>query len=65
MEETLRSLIAGVAAGAAEGAEAMRRRGIAVELDAYRVEAQLDRADPSALVRIDFILASEQPRPGR
>lgn len=56
MEETLRSLIAGVAAGAAEGAEALRNRGIAVELDAYSVEAKLDAAAPTALVRVDFVI---------
>ncbi|HEX5630473.1 MAG TPA: hypothetical protein VFY15_02310, partial [Acidimicrobiia bacterium] len=55
VEETLRTLIAGVAAGAAEGAEALRSRGIAVELDAYSVEAKLDSAAPVASVRVDFV----------
>lgn len=62
MEETLRALIAGVAAGAAEGAEALRNCGIPVELDSYSVEARLDAAAPMASVRVDFVLSP--PRSG-
>ncbi len=64
MEESLRTLIAGIAAGAAEGAEALRRSGIDLELDAYSVEARLDgaAAAPVASVRLDFVVASP-PRP--
>lgn len=59
MEETLRSLIAGIASGAAAGAEALRRSGIELELDAYSVEARLDGASasaPVASVRLDFVV---------
>ena len=61
MEETLRSLIAGVAAGAAEGAEALRSRGIALELDGYSVEARIDAVAPTASVRVDFVIAPAPP----
>jgi hypothetical protein len=56
MDETLRELIAGVAAGAAEGAAALRRSGVAVELDVYSVEAHIDGLAPTASVRVDFVL---------
>ena len=48
MEGTLRELIAGVAAGAAEGAEALRRAGQEVRLDDFQVEAVIDSGDGSA-----------------
>ena len=58
MENTLRALIAGIAAGAAEGAEALRERGVAVELDVYSVEARIDAAAPvpTASIRVDFVV---------
>ena len=61
MEGTLRELIAGVAAGAAEGAEAMRPRGIPVELDAYSVETRIDRDEPVTSIRVDFIVSTGRP----
>ena len=63
MEETLRELIAGVAAGAAEGAEALRRRGIPLELDAYSVETRIDRDEPVTSIRVDFIVATGERGP--
>jgi hypothetical protein len=58
MEETLRAVIAGIAAGAAAGVEVLRRSGIDLELDAYSVEARLDgaAAGPVASVRLDFVV---------
>ncbi len=65
MEERLRTLIAEIAAGAAEGAAAMRRSGIELELDAYSVEARIDgtaATPPVASIRVDFV-ATAPPRP--
>ena len=59
MEETVRALIAGIVAGAAEGAEALRRGGVALTLDGYSVEGKLEGAGPVACVRVDFIAGSE------
>jgi hypothetical protein len=58
VNENLQALIAGVTAGAAEGAAALRRSGLAVELDAYTVKASIDGADgaPSASIRVDFVV---------
>ena len=61
MEGTLRELIAGVAAGAAEGAEALRHRGIPLELDAYSVETRIDRDEPVTSIRVDFIVSTGRP----
>jgi hypothetical protein len=63
VEETLRELIAGVAAGAAEGAEALRRRGIPLELDAYSVETRIDRDEPVTSIRVDFIVTPGERGP--
>lgn len=58
MSETLQELIAGVTAGAAEGAAAPRRNGLDLELDAYTVEARIDGdgGSPSASIRVDFVV---------
>jgi hypothetical protein len=58
MEEMLRVVIAGIAAGAAAGVEALRRCGIDLELDVYSVEARLEGAGggPVASVRLDFVV---------
>ena len=58
VNETLQALIAGITAGAAEGAAALRRNGLAVELDAYTVEARIDGdgGPPSASIRVDFVV---------
>lgn len=59
MDDALRALIAGVAAGAADGVAALRDRGLVAQLDRYSVEAVLDGEDraPSASVRLDFVMA--------
>ena len=59
MHETLRSLIAGVAAGAADGAAALRDTGVTLELDMYSVEATVDSEGrpAGAIVRVDFVLS--------
>ena len=58
MNETLQAIIAGITAGAAEGAAALRRSGVAVELDAYSVEARIDGAGgpSSTSIRVDFVV---------
>ena len=53
----VRDWIAGVAAGAAEGASALRRTGLDVRLEAYSVEARIADGS-SAEVRIDFVVES-------
>lgn len=64
MEEVMRSVIAAITAGAAEGAAALRRSGVAVELDIFCVEARVD-SNPTASVRLDFVVpASDRPGEG-
>ena len=55
MEEVMRSIIAAISEGAAEGAAALRRSGVAVELDIFSVEARID-STPTASVRLDFVV---------
>jgi hypothetical protein len=55
MEELMRSVIAAITAGAAEGAASLRRSGVAVELDIFSVEARID-STPTASVRLDFVV---------
>lgn len=67
MDEVLRSVIAAITVGAAEGAAALRDRGVAIELDVFSIEARVD-ASPTALVRLDFVPVTTrtgQPEPGQ
>lgn len=59
MEERVQALIAGIAAGAAEGAAALRERGMVVGLDVFAVEARIEgtASGPTASIRIDIATA--------
>lgn len=50
-------MIAEAAAGAGDGADALRRSGIPVELEGYTVEVLVDSTDmvPAASVRVTFV----------
>jgi len=54
--EGLRQMIAAVAAGAGDGAEALRLAGVGIELQGYTVEVLVDSTDPipAASVRVVF-----------
>lgn len=54
--EGLRRIIAAVAVGAGEGAEALRTAGLDIELECYTVEVVLDPTDPAPAtsVRVEF-----------
>ena len=54
--ESLRRIIAAVATGAGEGAEALRAAGVGLELEGYTIEVVVDPADPlpAASVRLVF-----------
>jgi len=56
MPEDVRRIIAQVAAGAGDGADALRRAGVPVELEGYTVELVVDPCDsaPAASVRLTF-----------
>jgi hypothetical protein len=49
MSEDVRAIIAGVAAAAGEGADALRKAGIGVELRDFRVEVQLEPGEPPSM----------------
>jgi len=53
---TIRRIIAAVAVGAGEGAEALRTAGLDIELECYTVEVVLDPTDPAPAtsVRVEF-----------
>jgi len=54
--EGLRRVIAATAAGAGEGAEALRAAGLDVELQGYTVEVVVDSVDPTPAtsIRVEF-----------
>lgn len=62
MDEVLRSVIAAITVGAAEGAAALRNSGVAIELEVFSVEARID-STPTASVRLDFVMPMT-PRAG-
>lgn len=55
--EDVRRMIAEAAAGAGDGADALRRSGIPVVLEGYTVEVLVDSTDmlPAASVRVTFV----------
>lgn len=53
-------LISGVAEGAARGAAALREHGLALELDAYTVEARIGEQEASAEIRVDFVVPRDR-----
>ena len=54
--EDVRRMIAEAAAGAGDGADALRRSGIPVELEGYTVEVLFDSVEaPAASVRVTFV----------
>lgn len=59
-------MIAEAAAGAGDGADALRRSGIPVELEGYTVEVLLDPTDtvPAASVRVTFVRVEGAVRDG-
>ena len=56
MAGDVRRMIAEAAAGAGDGADALRRSGIPVVLEGYTVEVMVDPTDtaPAASVRVTF-----------
>lgn len=60
MHEGIPDLIRGVAEGAARGAAALREQGVAVELDAYSVEARIGSDATTAEIRVDFVVPRER-----
>jgi hypothetical protein len=54
--EGLRRVIAAAAAGAGDGAEALRAAGVDVELQGYTVEVVVDPVDPAPAtsIRVEF-----------
>jgi hypothetical protein len=56
MQEDVRRIIAEAAAGAGDGADALRKAGVPVELEGYTVEVVVDPGDalPATLVRLTF-----------
>jgi hypothetical protein len=56
MAGDVRRMIAEAAAGAGDGADALRRQGIPVVLEGFTVEVLVDTADaaPAASVRVTF-----------
>lgn len=54
--EGLRGIIAAVAAGAGDGAQALRSSGVGIELQGYTVQVTIDSTDPvpAASVRLTF-----------
>jgi hypothetical protein len=57
-------MISGIAAGAGDGAGALRRAGIPVELEGFIVEAVVEPGDasPATSVRLVFCGKTQEPR---
>jgi hypothetical protein len=64
LNEDLRGAIADIAAGAADGAAALRSTGVYLELEGYSVESMLDMGGRPSLVtvRVDFVTGEPDPR---
>jgi hypothetical protein len=62
--EEMQAIITGVAAATGRGADALRRSGIGVELEDFRVEVQVDAADPSPALVVTMVLGSTRPGAG-
>lgn len=60
MHEVIPELISGVAEGAARGAAALREQGVALQLDAYSVEARVGGDVTTAEIRVDFVVPRER-----
>lgn len=57
MVDDIRELIAGVASAAGEGAGALRRAGIEVGLEDFRVEVHVEPGDTVPEVAVTVVLA--------
>jgi hypothetical protein len=58
MTDDLRSIITDVATGAGESADALRRSGIAVELQGYTIEVVVDPGDPAPAATVTLTFGS-------
>lgn len=65
LAEAMGKIITEIAAGAGNGADALRRAGIPVELEGYTVEVVVDPSEPTpaASVRLAFKSATESQEP--
>jgi hypothetical protein len=64
LTDEVRRMISGIAAGAGDGAGALRRAGIPVELEGFIVEAVVEPGDasPATSVRLVFCGKTQEPR---
>jgi hypothetical protein len=56
--EDMQAIITGVAAATGQGADALRRAGIGVVLEDFRVEVQVDPGDPAPTLVVTMVLGS-------
>jgi hypothetical protein len=64
MTEGLRRIIAAVAAGAGEGAEALRSAGVGLTLEGYTVEVMVDSDDPIPAASVRLVFGTEAQHGG-
>jgi hypothetical protein len=56
--EDMQAIITGVAAATGRGADALRRSGIGVELEDFRVEVQVDPGEPAPTLVVTMVFGS-------
>lgn len=62
LTEEMRRIIAGIAAGAGDGAGALRQAGIPVELEGFIVEAMVEPGDSAPATSVRLVFCRGEPR---